>query len=191
MKNNKVFEENNYKWSYEETKETPYYYDMEFKGRIWCDYQLFRLLRSQDEKEYKKRDIESRCVCINKHGLSTKCRLKCSIECPYGENHSRMGCPVSMDAIQQNNNHIDFVDESADPRNFYDLREIENNIDEVLANLSSKARLMYILIKFYGETERSVGRRFNMSQPAIHKIIEKINKTIEEKLKNNFLVIKT
>lgn len=66
MTDKKYFEENGYKWSYEKTDKTPYYYDTEFKGRIWCDHTLFRLFHSMDEAEYKRQDEESRCVILNK-----------------------------------------------------------------------------------------------------------------------------
>lgn len=89
MMNIEIFEENGYKWSYKKTSITPYYYDIGSK-KIWCDYNLFRMIHSIDESEYKNKDKESRCVIINKKGLPVKCRLNCSSECPFGYNLSKL-----------------------------------------------------------------------------------------------------
>lgn len=183
MKNKNYYEENGYKWSYEKTDETPYYYDMKFKGRIWCDYKLFRMLRSLDEAEYKRHDEESRCVVLNKKGLLVKCRLNCLTECPYGLNHSRTGSPLSMEAIQEGNSHIDFVDDSADPRQAFELAELERKAKEILDELSEEERFLYISIRLEGKTERDVAKKLRISQPAVHKKFLKIIKNIEEKLK--------
>lgn len=184
MTNKKYFEENGYKWSYEKTDETPYYYDMKFKGRIWCDYKLFRMLRSMDEKEYKQQDEESRCVILNKNGLPVKCRLKCSTECPYGLNYSRTGSPISIEAIQEGNSHINFVDTSADPKQTFDLAELKNKVREILSELNEVERSIYISIRFEEKTERNVAKSLGISQPAVHKKLLKISKMVEEKIKN-------
>lgn len=184
MKNKNYYEENGYKWGYEKTNETPYYYDMKFKGRIWCDYKLFRMLRSIDEKEYKHQDEESRCVVLNKNGLPVKCRLKCSTECPYGLNYSRTGSPISIEAIQEGNSHIDFIDNSADPKQLFDVMELENKLKEVLNELSPKDCDLYISIKISGEKEGDIAKKLGVSRNAIHKKIVRISKFIEEKLKS-------
>ena len=184
MTNGNYFEENGYKWSYEKTDETPYYYDMKFKGRIWCDHALFRMLRSMDEAEYKRRDKESRCIVINKKGLPVKCRHKCSTECPFGPNHSRTGAAMSMEALREGNSHIDFVDDSADPRRHFDLEELERIFKEALDELSQDERLLYISTRIKGAGEREVAKRMGISQPAVHKRLLGISKTIEEKMKS-------
>lgn len=183
MTNKKFFEENGYKWSYEKTDETPYYYDTESKGCIWCDHALFRMLHSMDEAEYKRQDEESRCVVLNKNGLPVKCRLKCSAECPYGLNHSRTGSPISIEAIQEGNSHIDFVDTSADPKQTFDLAELKSKVREILGELNDVERSIYISIRFEGKTERDVAKSLGISQPAVHKKLLRISKTVEEELK--------
>lgn len=184
MNNKNYFDENGYKWSYEKTDETPYYYDLEFKGRIWCDYALFRMLHSMDEAEYKRQDEESRCVILNEKGLLIKCRLKCSTECPFGLSHSRTGSPISIEAIQEGNNHIDFVDTSADPKQTFDLAELKRKVGEILSELNEVERSIYISIRFEEKTERDVAKSLGISQPAVHKKLLKISKMVEEKIKN-------
>lgn len=183
MTDKKYFEENGYKWSYEKTDKTPYYYDTEFKGRIWCDHTLFRLLHSMDEAEYKRQDEESRCVILNEKGLPIKCRLKCSTECPFGLSYSRTGSPISIEAIQEGNSHIDFVDISTDPKQTFYLAELKNKVREILAELNDVERFIYISIRFEEKTERDVAKRLGISQPAVHKKLLKISKTVEEKIK--------
>ena len=184
MNNKNYYEENGYKWGYEKTDETPYYYDMKFNGRIWCDYKLFRMLHSMDEAEYKRQDEESRCVILNKNGLPVKCRLKCSSECPYGLNYSRTGSSISIEAIQEGNSHIDFVDDSADPKQLFDVKELENKLKEVLNELSPKDCDLYISIKICGEKESNLAKKLGVSRNAIHKKIVRISKFVEEKLKS-------
>ena len=175
MTDKKYFDENGYKWSYEKTDETPYYYDLEFKGRIWCDHTLYRMLHSMDEAEYKRQDEESRCVILNEKGPT---------ECPFGLCHSRTGSPISIEAIQENNSHIDFVDTSADPKQTFDLAELKNKVGEILAELNEVERSIYISIRFEEKTERDVAKSLGISQPAVHKKLLKISKTVEEKIKN-------
>lgn len=184
MTDNKYFEENGYKWSYEKTDETPYYYDLEFKGRIWCDHTLFRMLHSMDEAEYKRQDEESRCVILNEKGLPIKCRLKCSAECPFGSSHSRTGSPISIEAIQEGNSHIDFVDTSPDPKQIFGLAELKSKLGEILAELNEDERSIYISIRFEEKAERDVAKSLGVSQPAVHKKLLKISKMVEEKIKN-------
>lgn len=183
MKNKNYYKENSYKWSYEKTNETPYYYDMKFKGRIWCDYKLFRMLRSIDEKECKRQDEESRCVILNKNGLPVKCRLKCLTKCPYGLNYSRTGSPTSIEAIQEGNSHIDFIDNSADPRLTFQQNELQEKIEEILDESSEEERFLYISITFEGKTERDVAKTLGISQPAVHKRLLKISNEVEGKLR--------
>lgn len=182
MTNKNYHEENGYKWSYEKTDETPYYYDIEDQ-RIWCDYALFRMLHSMDEAEYKRKDEESRCIVLNKNGLPTKCRLKCSAECPYGLDHSRTGTPISIEAIQEGNSHFDFVDDSADPRLAFERNELQDKIEEILDELSEEERFLYISVTFEEKTERDVAKALGISQPAVHKRLLKVTKSIEEKIR--------
>lgn len=184
MKNKNYYEENGYKWSYEKTNETPYYYDLELKGRIWCDYTLFRTLHSMDEAEYKRQDEESRCVILNRKGLPIKCRLKCSTECPFGLDHSRTGFPISIEAIQEGNSHIDFIDNSADPKQTFDLAELKSKVGDILAELNEIERSIYISIRFEEKNERDVAKSLGISQPAVHKKFLNISNMVQEKIKN-------
>lgn len=183
MTDKNYFEENGYKWGYEKTDETPYYYDLEYKGRIWCDYPLFKMLRSMDEKEYKQMDEESRCVLFNKNGLPVKCRLNCSTECPFGPNHSRAGSAVSIEAMQEGNSHIDFVDTESDPSKAYSYFEIQDAFEAAISSMDETDRAIYVSIRINGGTERNAAKALGISQPAVHKRLAKASAEIEEKLK--------
>lgn len=184
MTNKNYFEENGYKWSYEKTDETPYYYEMELKKRIWCDHALFRMLRSMDEAEYKRQDEESRCVILNQKALPVKCRLNCSTECPFGFYHPRTGTPISMEAIQESNGNIDFIDDSADPKQAFDLMELKSKVMEALGELGKEERSIYLSIRFEGKTEREVAKNLGISQPAVHKRLLITSKKVKEKIQN-------
>lgn len=91
---------------------------------------------------------------------------------------------MSMEALREGNSHIDFVDNSADPRRHFDLEELERIFKEALDELSQDERLLYISTRLKGTSEREVAKRMGISQPAAHKRLLGISKTIEEKMKS-------
>lgn len=91
---------------------------------------------------------------------------------------------ISIEAIQEGNSHIDFVDTSTDPKQIFDLAELKNKVREILAELNDVERSIYISIRFEEKTERDVAKRLGISQPAVHKKLLKISRMVEEKIKN-------
>jgi RNA polymerase sigma factor (sigma-70 family) len=180
MAEKKIFEENGYKWCKEKTDETPYYINLEYKGKIWCDYRLFRLYKRMNEQESKAADNESRCLVFNKNKLLVKCRLNCETECPYGPNHGRTGKPVSLDSIQEKSN-FDFADSESDPDEEYSERETFSTFAQTIAKLDKTDRLIYLSIRMKGKTEREIAKELGISQPAVHK---RLVKTAEYVKKN-------
>mgnify|MGYP005757910299 CR=1 FL=1 len=69
-----IYYENGYVWSYTQNDKTPFFYKINDQEIIWCDKNLFKLLKKINDYEYKKRDLNSRCVILNKNNLPINCR---------------------------------------------------------------------------------------------------------------------
>lgn len=188
MERKNMKEENSFKWSYEKTDETPYYLDLKYQGRIWCDYNLFRIIRREEEKEYKRRDMESRCVIISKNRVM-KCRKKCSTDCPYGLNSHRSGFPISLSSIDENNDS-EIIDETADIVKKIDIDECIKLINKIVLELNKRDLVIFNCIYINDYSEKYVAEKLNLSRSTICQRLKEIRERIKKELTNINKVVK-
>lgn len=94
----------------------------------------------------------------------------------------KTGSAISIETIKKDNPNFDFVDDTADPKKYFEFDELNNEFNSLLNDLNLKDRFLYVEIKINGLTEREVAKKLGISQPAVHKKLLRISKYIKEKL---------
>lgn len=177
-----IYYENGYVWSYTQNDKTPFFYKINDQEIIWCDKNLFKLLKKINDYEYKKRDLNSRCVILNKNNLPIKCRRKCSNDCPYGYKGFRSGYSISINSIEEKSNFT-FVDFESDLINKYDKAELINLIKKEIIQLTDIEKDIIVSIFYNNKTEREIAKKYGVSQSAIHQRLKYSLSLLKNKLK--------
>lgn len=163
------------------TNERSYYIELknEYTGVtdvIYVDRHDYLLYKRPIWREWKRRQLEKRCLIPAKNSIGYKHCMEDCENCPY----SKSGKPVSLDAMKAETKFEPADDSSLDPKELSLFNEANKLLWNVIKSVSTEEQFKKIKLYFKeGLTYQKIGDIYGVS----HKAIEKTIKTALAKAK--------
>ena len=163
------------------TNERSYYIELknEYTGVtdvIYVDRHDYLLYKRPIWREWKRRQLEKRCLIPAKNSIGYKHCMEDCENCPY----SKSGKPVSLDAMKAETKFEPADDSSLDPKELSLFNEANKLLWNVIKSVSTEEQFKKIKLYFKeGLTYQKIGDIYGVS----HKAIEKAIKTALAKAK--------
>lgn len=164
------------------TNERNYYIELknEYTGVtdvIYVDRHDYLLYKRPIWREWKRRQLEKRCLIPAKNSIGYKHCMEDCENCPY----SRSGKPVSLDVMKEDANYEHPDDAALTPDQLAFFKEAVELLWGLIEKVSTKEQFEKIKLRYKEElTYREIGEIYGVS----HKAIEKSIKGVLDKLQD-------
>ena len=164
------------------TNERSYYIELknEYTGAtdvIYVDRHDYLLYKRPIWREWKKRQLEKRCLIPAKNSFGYKHCMEDCENCPY----SKSGKPVSLDAMKEESNYEHPDDSALTPDQLAFFKEAVELLWGLIEKVSTKEQFEKIRLRYKEElTYKEIGEIYGVS----HKAIEKSIKGVLDKLQD-------
>lgn len=156
------------------TDERSYYIDLkDSDGKvlktIFVDKHDYLLYMRPVWREWKRKELEKRCLIPAKNSAGYRHCMKDCSTCP----HSRNGKPASLDLMKENTK-FEPTDESPDPKELALFQEANTMLWDIIRRLSTPEQFEKIRLHFDEDLSyKRIGEIYGVSHKAIEKAILK------------------